>query len=112
MFSNLFNLTVWLSLILNCFLIGFSVVLLYFHKNLPPEVPLWYSLTWGKIRLASPAYLWLIPSLSFAFLLLNIVTAFLTKQKYLILSKIIVGSSLLVALFLTFSLYKILITVG
>ncbi len=48
---------VWVQLIIG------GIVLAWYWRNLPPQVPLWYSRPWGNERLASPWSL-LLPLLS------------------------------------------------
>ena len=40
-----------------------SGVLIIYAKRLPPQVPLWYSRSWGEEQLASPAMLWVLVAL-------------------------------------------------
>lgn len=49
--------SVWIQCILG------SIALAWHWKNLPPQVPLWYSKPWGDERLASPWFL-LLPFIS------------------------------------------------
>lgn len=48
---------------------GFGVALwlagwLFFGKEMPQQVPLWYSRPWGELQLAKPTYLGLFPILT------------------------------------------------
>lgn len=45
-----------------------------FIWQLPPEIPLWYSLPSGKMQLASPPWLLVIPGLSMIFFMTNLIT--------------------------------------
>src|SRR3989344_3395426 len=40
-------------------------------KNLPPEIPLWFSRPWGETQLAQPWMLWLLPALTSLTLVLS-----------------------------------------
>lgn len=47
------------------------IFLVFFLKNLPPEIPLFYSLTWGAKQLASSRQLFLLPILCLMIFLTN-----------------------------------------
>jgi hypothetical protein len=52
--------------------------------KLPPQVPFFYSLPWGKEQLAPPAYLWFLPASSLVLVLVNLVLAgFFSSDKLL-----------------------------
>ena len=82
-------------------------LLLNFRGQLPPAVPLFYSLPWGNIRLADPTWLWLLPALSVAGLGINLVGAHLSND--LTLTRILSGTAWLVSLLALITLSKIII---
>jgi hypothetical protein len=54
------------------FIISLSLLLIVFKfRQLPPQVPLFYSLAWGEKQLASSLLLLLLPFFSLVVLLLN-----------------------------------------
>ena len=58
---------------LNALLIIFSLSLIFFtYADLPPTVPLWYSLPWGGAQLAPKLLLFLIPAISLLFFVFNL----------------------------------------
>jgi len=80
--------------------------------QLPPKVPLFYSLPWGESQLAPFPYLFLLPILSFSFLLLNTLLAvvFLEKKKFL--STCLTITSTLFSFFSLISLIEIILVVS
>jgi len=82
------------------FLLSTCLLLLKF-KNLPPQVPLFYSKPWGEERISQKVWLWLIPTLSLFILFFNFVVLpyFLKKEKFLIIICYLVS---VVSLFLFF----------
>lgn len=84
---------------------------LIFNKmgTLPPEIPLWYSKAWGPLRLATPGWLWLVPSSVIIVLLVNQVIAKLLDSRALIL--IITWSSVVFGIIISFSLIRILLLI-
>lgn len=91
--------------------IGITLVLLFIKKTLPPFLPLWYSRPWGQLRLASPSALYIVPALSFGFLIINHYLANLFRKNNLALSQILVWSTLVIALIGLVAIYKILLLV-
>lgn len=62
--------------------------------DLPKQVPLYYSLPWGSQRLASAASLFLLPSFSIVFSLINNIIAAFTLQSIQVISKLLIVFSL------------------
>lgn len=90
------------STIASFFLIFTSFLLLYFKaSDFPSQVPLFYSLPWGKERLVSPTLLLILPGASFAVFIVNTFFAAVFFEKENLLSKILVFSSVFI-LFLSF----------
>lgn len=82
-------------------------LLLNYQKQLPPVVPLFYSLPWGNIRLADPIWLWLLPALSGGGLIINFVGSHLSND--LTLTRILSGTACLVSVLALTTLTKIII---
>jgi hypothetical protein len=76
-------------------------------ESLPPELPLWFSKSWGAQRLARPDWLWLIPSLIVLVFLVNQLMARLLYSAGLI--KIITWSSVVFGIIISYSLIRVLI---
>ena len=99
--ASLVNLLVFLA----------SVALLVLHKNLPPQVPLWFSLNWGQMRLAPSSYLWLMPGLILIFFLISQLAAKKIGQGQIVLARILVWSTAFISLTFLLVLYKIILLV-
>ena len=65
-----------------------TALLLINFKNLPSEVPLFYSLPWGEKRLVDTGFLFLLPSLSLFILLINFLISKKIYDKERLLSRI------------------------
>lgn len=82
-------------------------LVLRFAPELPPQIPLFYSLTWGEPRLGAPIYLWLLPGLSLLILLFNFAVSALVDLP--ILTRIMSITSFLVSLFTIITVGKIIL---
>lgn len=79
----------------NVLAIIFQLVFIFIKfDNLPKQVPLYYSLPWGSQRLASAASLFLLPSFSIIFSLINNIIAAITLQSIQVISRLLVVFSL------------------
>lgn len=83
--------------IVNFLVVIISFVYLAFRFSLlPPEVPLWYTLPWGRSQLAPPIYLWLIPiSLLTIFVFNLFLTGFIFKNEKFLINLIMWGGLLI-----------------
>lgn len=80
--------------------------------QLPPQVPLFYSLPWGKAQLAPFQYLFLLPILSLACILLNTILAMIILEKKRFLSLCLVLTGILFSFFSLISLIEIILTIS
>lgn len=82
-------------------------VILFFWRNLPPQVPLFYSRPWGKEQLASYLNLFLLPGFSVVFFILNnfLFSLFIKEEK--IALKALSLASFAFSLFCLITLFKI-----
>lgn len=78
-----------------------------FVPDLPPQVPLFYSLPWGETRLGDPSSLWLLPAISLIILVLNFTASALADR--IILTRILSTTSFLVSIFAFITLGKIIL---
>ena len=79
----------------NVLVIIFQLAFIFIKFNdLPQQVPLYYSLPWGGQRLASASSLFLLPSFSIIFSLINNLLAALTLQSIQVISRLLVVFSL------------------
>lgn len=66
-------------------LLGQILTIVFTWRRFPPELPLFYSLPWGKEQLTTPVGLFLLPLLSLSVFFLNLLlTFFITQQEKLI----------------------------
>lgn len=96
-----------------CFLIIFSgfSILIYQFSRLPPEVPLFYSRSWGEEQLARREFLFLLPSFSLIVLILNLFAAGRIFSKEKLLAQILLWSAAVFSLLAAITLLKIIILV-
>ncbi len=95
-----------------CLLItGLAALLLLRLKfsEIPPLVPLWYTLPWGLPQLTPPINLWLLPATAFALTLTNaiLVELFLRKREE-VLAEMTLIINIVSAVFLNLSLFRII----
>ena len=91
------------------FLISLSLIFMVFKfREIPPEVPLFYSLPWGEKQLANKFFLFLLPLFSIITLLVNRYLAMKIKEEILISRLLIIGAFLF-SLLSTITLFKIVL---
>ncbi|OGE26858.1 hypothetical protein A3C26_03065 [Candidatus Daviesbacteria bacterium RIFCSPHIGHO2_02_FULL_39_12] len=86
-------------------LIAASILIL--DKSLPPKLPLFYSLPWGDAQLASPQQLFIIPSVIILITLLNLTISRQLHYSQGFFKKVLLFYSLLTAIILTITFFKI-----
>ena len=97
--SDKFNLVVFS--LCAVFVILQVLILIFYWKRLPPQIPLFYSKPWGHAMLATNFFVWILPMLGAFFVFLNfLIVIFLTRDNKF-LSRALVVASLIVG-FLTF----------
>ena len=84
------------------------ILIIFFFPLLPPQVPLYYSRPWGDNQLASPSSLFLLPAISFFFLLLNSCLIALLDEKKRFLALSLAWNSLISASLALIGLGKII----
>lgn len=90
------------SILIQLFLIFFS------WRNLPPQIPIFYSRPWGEAILAQKFFLLLLPLISLVFISINyLMIVFLTRGNYF-LSRVLTIFSLLVVLMTLYDTSKII----
>lgn len=93
----------------NLITLSLMVVLIIIHKNLPPVLPLWFSLSWGLDRLASPIFLWLLPASVLVFFVVSHVSSKLLTPTHAVLAQILVWTTAFLSLVFLLSTYKIIL---
>ena len=76
----------------------------YYFKELPSQIPLWYSLNWGPYRLSIKQYIYIIPALTFVLYIFSIFFCFqYLKTNIKEVARFISTITFLCVLFLSFS---------
>lgn len=97
----------------NVLAVIFQLVFIFIKfDNLPKQVPLYYSLPWGSQRLASAASLFLLPSSSIVFSLINNIIAAITLQSIQVISRLLVVFSLVYSILSLITLIHIVYLVS
>ena len=91
-----------LFLVLQLILLGF------FWRKLPPQVPLFYSHPWGESQLANPFGLLILPVFSFFILLINSVVASLIPASEKLASRLLIIFGALFGFLCSVTLFKII----
>lgn len=92
----------------NIILIASQIILIiWFFKDLPPEIPLYFSRPWGEAWLAPATLIVLLPLFSIFVALINYFLALFYYQKKALLSKLLVVFSFIISLFSTISIIQI-----
>lgn len=91
----------WSFLVSIIFVLLQVLLIAFYWRRLPPEIPLFYSKPWGSAMLSHLLFIWIIPVLSFFFIFVNfcIVIFFLQENKFL--NRVLCVTSLLIG-FITF----------
>jgi len=79
-----------------------SLLILTALAKLPPEIPLFYSKTWGGQMLAPKPYVWILPAITLGIYLLNMLVSrfLLFKDEFLKRALFISGAIVAIAAFL------------
>jgi len=80
--------------------------------QLPPQVPLYYSLPWGESQLATASYLFLLPTISIVALFIDNLFAVSFFKNQPLLSRFSVVTSLLISFFSAFTLIRIVFLIS
>jgi len=103
------------SIQISLFLIFLSLGFFLFYlltNHLPPEVPLYYSQSWGKNQLAGKYELLILPISSLVVFFINFTLARLFYQNHKILARILLGFSSLFSFLATVTFYQIITLVS
>ena len=91
-------------LVLACLMVA-AILIIFPH--LPERLPLYYSLMWGEGQLASHSQFYLLPGLIATLTLLNLTLAKQLHQSQKLFKDILLFSTLLLSLILSFAFLKI-----
>lgn len=94
---------------LTIILFVFEVVLIiWFYNQLPPEIPIFFSLPWGEAWLVPTSSIFILPLFSLITLLINYFLALYFYPKKTLISQLLVIFTFIISLFSTFSVLKII----
>jgi len=82
--------------------------LVYRFNSLPPQVPIFFSLSWGESQLGPASTLFILPTLSIIISLINNSIATLIHRSCLLFSRLLVIFSLVYSILSTISLFNII----
>src|SRR4030042_7042159 len=77
-------------------LIQVSLILTSWGR-LPPEIPIFYSRPWGEQMLATPIFLWILPSLTILFAGLNYLIDLFLVREYFFLQRVLILINAIIA---------------
>lgn len=82
-----------------CFVITLlsTVYAIYYFNRLPPLLPLFNQLPWGEQRLVQTAGIFILPSMAFLILLINLILSASVYNRAPLLSRILAVTSLLIS---------------
>lgn len=78
------------------------------YKSLPPKIPLFYSLTWGDIQLASLPQIIILPSIILLITLINTVICLELHTSQTFLKRILTSINALIAFLILVTALKII----
>lgn len=90
------------------FIVAQLALLIFKFNNLPIKVPLYYSLPWGESQLTSASALFILPSFSIIFLLIDNLLATFFFKTIPLLSRTLIFISLVFSVFSFTTLLKII----
>lgn len=94
-------------------IIAVIIIILIKYSTLPSKVPLFYGRPWGNDQLALKNFLFLIPALSIAFLLIQVTLSnIFFKKNNIFLAFLTVNFSLLFSLFGIITLVNIILLIS
>lgn len=80
-------------------------------RQLPPNIPLWYSQPWGDEQLAHPGFLFLLPTTAIVWYGINVLLAVYLTREYRVFAQLLFIASCVVSVLSFFTLIQILFLV-
>jgi len=93
------------------FILAQIVILFFTFSSLPSQIPFYYSLPWGEIRLAPVANLFLFPLLSVFIFIVNSMLSMYYSPKIKLLSQLLISIAFIFNLFALIGLIHIIFLV-
>ena len=94
------------------FIAGQIGLLAWKFIQLPPQVPLYYSLPWGQSQLTNASYLFLLPTISIVILFIDNLFAVSFFKNQPLLSRFSIITSLLASFFSLYTLINIIFLIA
>ncbi len=82
-------------------------LILFSKKNLPAQIPFYYSRPWGETMLASPIMLWGLPAIAVIFSVLNFFIAFFLARENFFLMRVLVIFAFIICVTTLYGVFKI-----
>lgn len=98
----------WANFLSLVFALIILIILGVNFKNLPPKLPLFYSLPWGENRLISSSQFIILPILIVLVTLINLTTSWHLHSSQLLIKRILAASSLVVSLLILTTALRII----
>ncbi len=84
------------------------VLIIWFYKNLPPQIPLYFSRPWGSSWLASTSSIFILPIFTLLAILTNYSLAFYYHLHKDFMAKLLVIFTPIIAFFSVISVFQII----
>lgn len=95
--SILSDKTLLLSSVVSLFFLSIQIFILAIgYRNLPPEIPIFYSVTWGEAILGKTIFIWILPSLGLLFFIINFIISFIFFKHNIFLIRTLFVSSFII----------------
>lgn len=91
----------WLLLLSFFFVFLQSGLVGVYFRNLPPQIPIFYSRTWGETMLGANYFIWFFPIAALSFIIFNFLLYFVFFRNDHFLSRVLFASGVVVG-FITF----------
>jgi hypothetical protein len=98
----------WLSL---SFFISQIFLIIFFWRHLPPQGPLYYSRPWGEKQQTTPQGVLILPLLSLAVIVVNLIIASLVTKEEKLISQLLVFFTAVFNFLCFFTLLKIFLLI-
>lgn len=104
-----FSMCLWVGIALLILSLGIALIVIIALKPLPPKLPLFYSLPWGEMQLATHQQFLILPAIISILTLINLLIFWQLHESQYFFKKILLVSSITVSLILTVTFVKIIL---
>ena len=85
-----------------------GLFLFFKYTDLPPQIPIFYSLPWGETQLGSSSTIFILPAITLLTLFTNNILAVYYLKSVPLISRLLMIFSLITTIFSTIAVYKII----